>query len=70
MREHEQARAARLPTPIRGLRVSLWIARAIERRRQVRQERLELIERLGREERRALQSGERVREPRWNLLRR
>jgi hypothetical protein len=70
MRGQAQARAARLPTAVPRSRWSSWIRLTLERRRQVRQERLEWVERLQREQRRARQSGERLPERQWDLLRR
>jgi hypothetical protein len=53
----EAASARSLPTSSRrGL--SVWIADVRRRRRAIREEQLEVIERLGREERRARRAGE------------
>jgi hypothetical protein len=70
MRGQAQARVARLPTALPRSHWSSWIRLTLERRRQVRQERLEWVERLHREQRRARQSGERLPERQWDLLRR
>ena len=74
MRGDTQVRLARLPArlgrrPARRLRLHrpLWLAQALERRRHARAQRLEWIERLSREERRARQSGSHVPESRREM---
>jgi hypothetical protein len=57
MRGIPQAASARLPTAARARRWSLQREQWLERRRQTRMERLESIERLRAEERRARRSG-------------
>lgn len=69
MRGHPQAGAARLLTLAPARPWSTWITRAIPRRRRVSDERLETIERLEREWREALRSGEYY-PPAWDLRRR
>jgi len=59
MRGALQARTARLPT-IRVLRWSSWTGLSTRRPRQVSGERLEVIERLASEQRRARRSGDGV----------
>ena len=70
MRGQPQARTARLPSAVWRPRWSAWIRLTLERRRQLRRERLELIERLHREQRRARRSGEYLPDRGWDLLRR
>jgi len=60
MRGQPQAGAARLLTVAPGRSWSTWITRAIPRRRRLSGERLEVIERLAREQRQARRSGEYV----------
>ena len=57
MRGNPQAASARLPAAARARRWSLQREQWLERRRQARMERLEMIERLRSEERRARRSG-------------
>lgn len=67
MRGDLRARFGRLPSVTRRRRRSSWIAEAIEQWRQVRAERLEVIERLAREERRALQRGTYIPEVKYRV---
>lgn len=60
MRGQPQAGTARLLTITPGRRWSAWITRAIPRRPRISDERLELIERIASEQRRARRSGEYV----------
>lgn len=57
MRGDPQVIAGRLPSIAPRRRPSSWIAEAVQERRRVRVERLEVIERLAREERRARERG-------------
>jgi hypothetical protein len=57
MRGNPQAASARLPAAARARRWSLQREQWLERRRQARIERLETIERLRAEERRARRTG-------------
>jgi hypothetical protein len=57
MRGDPQAIAGRLPSVAPRWRLSSWIAEAVEERRRIRGVRLEVIERLAREERRARERG-------------
>ena len=57
MRGDPQAIAGRLPRAAPRRWRTSWIADAIETRRRARTDRLEVIERLAREERRARQRG-------------
>jgi hypothetical protein len=57
MREQSQVRFARLPVPLPRPRWPAWVRLTIERRRHARVERLESIERLAHERRRARKSG-------------
>jgi hypothetical protein len=57
MRGDPQAIAGRLPSLAPSRRRPAWIAEAIQERRRVRVERLEVLERLAREERQARQRG-------------
>jgi hypothetical protein len=50
-----------------GRRRSSWIAEAIQQWRQIRADRLEVIERMAREERRALQRGQYVPEVKYRV---
>lgn len=67
MRGDPQAIFGRLSIAARRRRRSSWIAEAIEQWRQVRADRLEVIERLAREERRALQRGTYVPEVKYRV---
>jgi hypothetical protein len=67
MRGDPKAILGRLPTRARRRRRSTWIAEAIEQWRHVRADRLEVIERLAREERRALQRGQYVPEVKYRV---
>ncbi len=69
MRGQPQARAARLLTLTSGRSWSSWITLAVRRHRRVSQERLEVIERLASEQRRARRAGEYVPGPGRQLRR-
>lgn len=58
MRGQSQAATTRLRTPLPGRRWSTWLEQTKERRRRLRQERIETIARLQAEERRARGKGE------------
>jgi len=64
MRGDSQAASGRLPLVVPGRRWSSWIAQAARRRRRLKLERLEVIERLAREERGAGRSRQYVPDPR------
>ena len=66
MRGDPRAILGRLPTVARRRRSS-WIAEAIQQWRHLEADRLEVIERLAREERRALQRGHYVPEPKYRV---
>jgi len=70
MRGARQVATARLPNIIPGSRWSEWISTLTGRRRRRRTEQLVAIERLGRQRRRALQSGDWSRELRRQWIRR
>ncbi len=57
MRGDPQAIVGRLPSVAPSRRLSSWIAEAVQDRRRIRGERLEVIERLAAEERRARERG-------------
>ena len=57
MRGDPKAIVGRLPTRARSRRRSSWMVEAIQQWRHLKADRLEVIERLAREERRALQRG-------------
>ena len=57
MRGQPQAASARLPRTLPRRLWSTWLEQTSERRRQAREERLETIERLQAEQRRARQRG-------------
>lgn len=57
MRGDPQVIVGRLPSVAPSWRLSSWIADAVQERRRLRAERLEVIERLAREERRARERG-------------
>jgi hypothetical protein len=69
MRGDPQVVAGRLPSvaPSRRWRLSSWTAQRIQERRRRRGERLEVIERLAREERRARQRGLYVPEAKYRI---
>jgi hypothetical protein len=67
MRGDPKAIVGRLPTRARPRQRSTWIAEAIQQWRHVRADRLEVIERLAREERRALQRGQYVPEVKYQI---
>ena len=67
MRGDPQAIIGRLLTRASRRRRSSRIAEAIQQWRQVRADRLEVTERLAREERRALQRGHYVPEPKYRV---
>lgn len=67
MRGDPQAIAGRLPSVAPSWRLSSWIAEAVEERRRIRGERLEVIERLAREERRARERGRYVPEVKYRV---
>ncbi|MBV9336468.1 MAG: hypothetical protein JO243_11295 [Solirubrobacterales bacterium] len=58
MRGQPQAASARLPATLPGRRWSPWLEQTSARRRRAREERLETIERLEAEHRRARRTGE------------
>ena len=58
MRGQPQAASTRLPAALPSRRWSAWLEQTKERRRRLRAERLETIERLQSEERQARRSGE------------
>ena len=58
MRGQPQAASARLPAALPGRRWSTWLEQIADRRRRAREARLETIERLEAEQRRARRSGE------------
>jgi hypothetical protein len=57
MRGDPQVVAGRLPGVAPSSRLSSWTAHRVQERRRLRAERLEVIERLAREERRARERG-------------
>jgi hypothetical protein len=57
MRGDPQVVAGRLPSVAPSWRLSSWTAQRVQERRRRREERLEVIERLAREERRARERG-------------
>jgi hypothetical protein len=66
MRGDPQTMLRRLPTPA-AQRRSSWIAEAIQQWRHLRADRLEVIERLAREERRVRQRGHDVPEMKYRV---
>ena len=60
MRGYSQAASARLRSATPGRRWSIWLEQTMQRRRHINSERLEVIERLQREQREARRSGEYV----------
>jgi hypothetical protein len=67
MRGELQAIAGRLPSVASNRRWSSWIGEMIHEQRRSRTERLEVIERLAREERRARQRGRYVPEVKYRV---
>lgn len=67
MRGDPQAITGRLPSAAPARRWSSWIAQAIEERRRIRTERLEVIERLARQERRARERGQYIPELKYRV---
>ena len=67
MRGHPRAIFGRLPRAGPRRRRSSWIAEAVQQWRHVRADRLEVIERLAREERRARQRGQYVPEVKYRV---
>lgn len=68
MRGDPQAIAGRLPSVVPRRRLSSRIAEAVQGRRLIRVERLEVIERLAREERRARERGLYVPEVKYRVI--
>ncbi len=62
MRGQSQAASTRLPAILPGRRWSTWLEQTSERRHRAREERLETIERLEAEQRRARRTGEYARD--------
>ncbi len=67
MRGDPQAITHRLRTTAPSRRWPEWIAQAIAERRRARAQRLEVIERLAREQRRALERGHYVPEVKYRI---
>jgi hypothetical protein len=57
MRGDPQVIAGRLPSVGPSWRLSVWTAQMVQKRRRISGERLEVVERLAREERRARERG-------------
>ena len=63
----QQVIVRRLPSVAPRWRLSSWIAQRVQERRRIRGERLEVIERLAREERRARERGRYVPEVKYRV---